>query len=104
MRDFVVDFRLPFDALFVHHGANIRARNAREAVRIFRAAVPEARGCTASEGVVCLYGERWADWDASAGAECRPVGARPLVHLAPEEVDCDLAADEPLSRANPRAK
>ena len=104
MRDFVVDFRLPFDALFVHHGANVRARNAREAVRIFRAAVPEAQGCTASEGVVCLYGKRWADWDASAGAECRPVGARPLVHIAPEEVDCDLAEDEILFRANPGAK
>lgn len=87
MRDFVVDFRLPFDALFVHHGANVQARNAEDAVRIFRAAVPEAQNCTAREGVVCLYGKPWADWDASAGAECCPVDARPLVDTPSEEVN-----------------
>lgn len=103
MRDFVVDFLLPFDALFVHHGANVQARNAKDAVRIFREAVPEAQGCTAREGVVCLYGKPWADWDASAGAECRPVDARPLVNIPPEEVDCDLAGED-LFRANPGAK
>ena len=32
MKEYVVDFRLPFDPLFVHHGTNCCARNAKEAV------------------------------------------------------------------------
>ncbi len=73
MRDFVVDFRLPFDPLFVHHGANVSARNAREAVALFRSRVPAAQRVTAAQGIVCLYGKPWATWDSSLGATCSPL-------------------------------
>ena len=73
MRDFVVDFRLPFDPLFVHHGANVSARNAREAVALFRRHVPAAQRVTAAQGIVCLCGKPWATWDSSLGAPCRPL-------------------------------
>lgn len=67
-----MDFRLPFDPLFVHHGTNCCARNAKEAVAIVQRGIPEATRLTAHEGMVCLYGRPWATWDATLGAECAP--------------------------------
>jgi hypothetical protein len=69
MTEFVVSFRLPGDAhLFIRHGTNVWARNAKDAIDKFRKCVPEAYDCTAEEGMVVLYGMKWATWDYSGGA------------------------------------
>lgn len=70
---FVVDFRLPFDPLFVHHGTNCCARNAREACEAVKKGIPDAQRVTARPGMVCCYGKPWSTWDSTLGAECAPV-------------------------------
>lgn len=73
MTEFVVSFRLPGDAhLFIRHGTNVWARNAKDAIAKFQKWVPEAYDCTAEEGMVVLYGMKWATWDALRGAQCAP--------------------------------
>lgn len=78
IRNYVVDFNLPTDAdLFVHHGANITARNEREASRLFREKFPTAKIRRVFQGVVILYGAPYANWDISKGAECSPADEQP---------------------------
>lgn len=71
--DYVVDFTLPEDeGLFIHHGINVTARNAKEARAKFAAKYPQATIIGVCLGMVCLYGDEYSTWDASLGAECAP--------------------------------
>ena len=73
MTDFVVTFKLPTDKhLFIRHGTNTCAKNAREAIANVRPHIPDAYNFAARPGIVMLYGRPWCDWDATQGAECAP--------------------------------
>ncbi len=71
MRNFVVEFRLPGDRhLFIRHGTNVAGRNAKDAINRLHHHLPKAYGFTAEEGLVLLYGRKWATWDELLGAPC----------------------------------
>lgn len=81
MNDFVVSFNLPTDEhLFIRHGTNTIARNAREAIAKVRPHIPGAFNFRAERGVVMLYGRRWCDWDSTRGAECAPASRKEKRH------------------------
>ena len=74
MMEYVVDFKLPNDpSMFVHHGTNAVARNAREAIAEVVRRIPDAIIRSAEPGLVVLYGAEYATWDESLGAPCSPM-------------------------------
>ena len=72
VKEYVVRFRLPGDGLFAWHGTNCREVSAAAAMARVQACLPEAKVTGAEEGMICLYGKKWADYDSANGAEAAP--------------------------------
>ena len=72
MNNFVVEFKLPGDDLFVRHGTNVVAKNSKEAISKVKPHIQNAQFLCAHKGVVMLYGKKWSTWDATLGAEYAP--------------------------------
>ena len=74
IREYVVEFNLPDDTeLFIWHGTNVCAKSPNDAMSILKQHLPHARIRKAYLGMICLYGNKWADYDSSRGAYATPV-------------------------------
>jgi hypothetical protein len=72
MKEYVVDFHLPGDGIFDHHGTNFVGRSKKEAREAVERHIPGASVLSVSEGMICLYGAPYANYDALGGAYCTP--------------------------------
>lgn len=79
MKEFVVEFKLPFDRIEVRHGTNVAAPNAVAAKSRFLQFFPSASVLAVSEGCCMLYGAPFCTWDSSLGASCSP--SSPLLRV-----------------------